>query len=64
MAFLRHICLVDRVKKRNALHQYLLQFKMMFNAENGRHMDTNDANDALKVGPCSLAVPVLPTPRC
>jgi hypothetical protein len=49
MAFLRHICVVDRVKKRNALHQYLLQFKMLYNKENGRHMDTNDANDALKV---------------
>jgi hypothetical protein len=30
IAFLRHICLVDRVKKRN-VHQYLLQFKMLYN---------------------------------
>jgi hypothetical protein len=64
MAFLRYICLVDWVKKRNALYQYLLQFKMMFNVENGCYINTNDANDALKVGLRSLAVPVLPTLRC
>ena len=49
MAFLLHICEVDRVKKRSALHQYYLQFKMLFNRENGRHMDTNDAKEALAV---------------
>jgi hypothetical protein len=64
MEFLYHICLVDRVKKRNTLYQYLLQFKMMFNLENGHYIDTNDANDALKVRLRSLAVPVLPTLRC
>jgi hypothetical protein len=50
MAFLRHICEVDRVKKRSSVHQYYLQFKMLFNRENGHHMDTNDAKDALAVG--------------
>jgi hypothetical protein len=50
MTYLRHICDFDRVKKRSALHQYYLQFKMLFNRKNGRHMDTNDAKDALAVG--------------
>ena len=31
------------------MHQYYLQFKMLFNRENGRHMDTNDAKEALAV---------------
>ena len=49
IAFLIHICDVDRVKKRSSVHQYYLQFKMLFNRENGRHMDTNDAKEALAV---------------
>ncbi|KAH6661772.1 FluG domain-containing protein [Halenospora varia] len=47
IAFLIHICEVDRVKKRSTVHQYYLRFKMLFNRENGRHMDTNDAKEAL-----------------
>ncbi|KAH7364055.1 hypothetical protein BKA65DRAFT_603155 [Rhexocercosporidium sp. MPI-PUGE-AT-0058] len=47
IAFLIHICEVDRVKKRSTIHQYYLRFKMLFNRENGRHMDTNDAKEAL-----------------
>jgi hypothetical protein len=31
------------------MQQYMAQFKMLFNRENGRHMDTNDAKEALKV---------------
>jgi hypothetical protein len=49
IAFLIHICEVDRVKKRSTVHQYYLRFKMLFNRENGRHMDTNDAKEALAV---------------
>ncbi|KAF4624469.1 hypothetical protein G7Y89_g13700 [Cudoniella acicularis] len=47
IAFLIHICEVDRVKKRSSIYQYYLQFKMLFNRENGRHMDTNDIKEAL-----------------
>lgn len=43
IAFFMHICEVDRVKKRSMVHQYYLRLKMLFNRENGRHMDTNDA---------------------
>jgi hypothetical protein len=63
MAFLRHIYRVSRVKKRNALHQYLLQFKMLYNKSNRRHMDTNNTNDALKVRPDYLFL-LLFTTRC
>ena len=37
------------MKKRGAMQQYIAQFKMLFNRENGRHMDTNDGREALKV---------------
>jgi hypothetical protein len=47
IALLIHICEVDRVKKRSTVYQYYLRFKMLFNRENGRHMDTNDAKEAL-----------------
>lgn len=50
LAFLRYIHDEDRVKKRGAMQQYIAQFKMLFNRENGRLMDTNDGNEALKVG--------------
>lgn len=49
IAFLIYICDNDRVKKRSSVHQYYLQFKMLYNRENGRHMDTNDAKEALAV---------------
>ncbi|KAH6694340.1 hypothetical protein BKA61DRAFT_584276 [Leptodontidium sp. MPI-SDFR-AT-0119] len=47
IAFLIHICEVDRVKKRSTVYQYHLRFKMLFNRENGRHIYTNDAKEAL-----------------
>ncbi|KAH6696617.1 hypothetical protein BKA61DRAFT_622814 [Leptodontidium sp. MPI-SDFR-AT-0119] len=47
IAFFIHICEVDRVKKRSTIHQYYLRLKMLFNRENGRHMDTNDAKEVL-----------------
>jgi hypothetical protein len=31
------------------VHQYYLQLKMLFNRENGRHMDTNNAKEVLAV---------------
>lgn len=49
LAFLRHIYDESRVKKRSMMQQYIAQFKMLFNQENGRHMDTNDGKEALKV---------------
>jgi hypothetical protein len=52
LAFLQHIHDVDRVKKRSAMQNYIAQFKMLFNRENGRHMDTNIGKEALKV--CTL----------
>jgi hypothetical protein len=42
------------VKKRGAMQQYMAQFKMLFNRENGRHMDTNDGKEVLKVYCCFL----------
>jgi len=48
LAFLRHIYDKDRVRKRGAMQQYIAQFKMLFNRENGRHMDTNDRKEVLK----------------
>ncbi|KAG4435387.1 hypothetical protein IFR05_009130 [Cadophora sp. M221] len=47
IAFCTHICKVGRVKKRSTVHQYYLRLKMLFNRENGRHMDTNDAKEVL-----------------
>jgi len=32
IAFLIHICEVNRVKKRSAVYQYYLRFKMLFKA--------------------------------
>jgi hypothetical protein len=49
MSFLQFICEADRVKKKSALHQYLLAFKMLYNRVNGFPMDTNDSREALKV---------------
>jgi len=49
IAFCTHICEVGRVKKRSTVHQYYLRLKMLFNRENGRHMDTNDAKEVLAV---------------
>jgi hypothetical protein len=49
LGFLRHIYDEDRMNKRGAMQQYIAQFKMLFNRENGRHMDTNDGKEALKV---------------
>jgi len=34
------------------MQNYIAQFKMLFNRENGRHMDTNIGKEALKV--CTL----------
>ncbi|KAG4427387.1 hypothetical protein IFR05_017130 [Cadophora sp. M221] len=48
LAFLKHIHDVDKVNKRGAMQQYIAQFKMLFNRENGRHMDTNIGKEALK----------------
>ncbi|KAG9244780.1 hypothetical protein BJ878DRAFT_479840 [Calycina marina] len=48
LAFLRYIFDKDRMKKRGAMQQYIAQFKMLYNRENGRHMDTNDGKEALK----------------
>lgn len=31
------------------MQQYIAQFKMLFNREDGRHMDTNDGKETLKV---------------
>jgi hypothetical protein len=49
LAFFRYIYDEDRVNKRGAMQQYMAQFKMLFNRENGRHMDTNDGKEVLKV---------------
>jgi hypothetical protein len=49
MLFLHFICEKDRVTKNNAVHQYLLSFKMLYNRVDGFHMDTNDAREVLKV---------------
>lgn len=34
--------------KKGVMQQYIAQFKMLFNRENGRHMDTNDAKEAFE----------------
>jgi hypothetical protein len=49
MVFLRFICEHYRVGAFSSIHQYLLQFKQLYNRINGKHMDTNDAKEALKV---------------
>lgn len=53
LAFFQHIYDENRVNKRGAMQQYIAQFKMLFNKKNGRHMDTNDGKEALKVC-CSM----------
>jgi hypothetical protein len=54
LAFLQHLYDEDRVTKKGVMQQYIAQFKMLFNRENGRHMDTNDAKEAFegKLLPC------------
>jgi hypothetical protein len=49
LAFLRYIYDTDRVNKRGSMVQYMARFKMIFNEENGREMDTNDAAECRKV---------------
>ena len=49
MMFLRYICENYRVHIFSSVHQYLLQFKQLYNRVNGQYMDTNDAKEALKV---------------
>ncbi|PQE19655.1 hypothetical protein CJF31_00010054 [Rutstroemia sp. NJR-2017a BVV2] len=48
MMFLRYICENYRVRTFSSVHQYLLQFKQLYNRINGRHMDTNDAKEVFK----------------
>jgi hypothetical protein len=55
LAFLKHIHDKDKVNKRGAIQQYIAQFKMLFNRENSRHIDTNIGKEALKVS-CSLII--------
>ena len=52
MLFLCFICENYKVKAFNSVHQYLLQFKQLYNRVNGRHMDTNDAKEVFKVCSC------------
>ncbi len=47
--FLHFLCETGRIKMQSAVHQYLLQFKQLYNEVNGFHMDTNDAKQALIV---------------
>jgi hypothetical protein len=49
MMFLRYICENYRVHAFSSAHQYLLQFKQLYNRVNGQHINTNDAKEALKV---------------
>ncbi|ELR03151.1 hypothetical protein VC83_09677 [Pseudogymnoascus destructans] len=55
MSFLCFICENYRVKAFNSVHQYLLQFKQLYNRVNGRHMDTNDAKEVFKYLDATLA---------
>ncbi|RAL59974.1 hypothetical protein DID88_000600 [Monilinia fructigena] len=48
MMFLQYICENNRVRAFSSAHQYLLQFKQLYNRINGRHMDTNDAKEVFK----------------
>jgi hypothetical protein len=47
--FLRYICENYKVRAFSSAHQYLLQFKQLYNRVNGKLMDTNDAKEAFKV---------------
>ncbi len=47
--FLRYICEYCKVCAFSSAHQYLLQFKQLYNCINGRHMNTNDVKEAFKV---------------
>ena len=39
------------------MQQYIAQFKMLYNRENGRLMDTNDGTEVLKVYyPLAIAI--------
>lgn len=49
MMFLRYVCENYKVRAFSSAHQYLLQFKQLYNRVNGQHMDTNDAKEAFKV---------------
>lgn len=49
MMFLRYICENYRVSAFSSAHQYLCQFKQLYNRVNGRHTDINDTYEALKV---------------
>jgi hypothetical protein len=49
MMFLRFICENYKVRAFDSAHQYLLQFKQLYNRVNGKDMDTNDAKEAFKV---------------
>jgi hypothetical protein len=49
MSFLCYICEQFRDESEGSVHQYLQQFKMLYNRVNGCWMDTNDAREALKV---------------
>jgi hypothetical protein len=49
MSFLYYICEHGRVGSEHSVHQYLRQFKMLYNRVNGRWMNTNDAKEVLKV---------------
>ncbi|KFX89146.1 hypothetical protein V490_07203 [Pseudogymnoascus sp. VKM F-3557] len=39
----------------NSVHQYLLQFKQLYNQVNGHHIDTNDAKEVFKYLDATLA---------
>ncbi|KFZ16397.1 hypothetical protein V501_02243 [Pseudogymnoascus sp. VKM F-4519 (FW-2642)] len=55
MLFLCFICENCKVKAFNSVHQYLLQFKQLYNQVNGCHMDTNDAKEVFKYLDATLA---------
>ncbi|OBT74038.1 hypothetical protein VF21_07827 [Pseudogymnoascus sp. 05NY08] len=55
MLFLCFICENCKVKAFNSVHQYLLQFKQLYNRVNGCHMDTNDAKEVFKYLDTTLA---------
>ncbi|ELR02067.1 hypothetical protein GMDG_05228 [Pseudogymnoascus destructans 20631-21] len=55
MLFLCFICENYKVKAFNSVHQYLLQFKQLYNRVNGCHMDTNDAKEVFKYLDTTLA---------
>ena len=47
--FLCYICENYRVRVFSSAHQYLLQFKQLYNRVNRQHIDTNNAKKAFKV---------------